>query len=85
MKVRADRKPGVIRWLAPDCPGHQAKIGELYRRTAVGHRDVFRLEINDWLVLLVVNHQIERDFVGVGDESWFYQSSVPVRVAAAWA
>ncbi len=52
-------------------PGHQAKIRDLYRRTAVGHRDVSRLEIKDRLVLLVVNYEIDGDFVGVRNNGGF--------------
>jgi hypothetical protein len=34
----------------------------------VGDRDVFRLQIENRLVVLVVNHKIQRNFIHIGAE-----------------
>src|SRR5882757_8100274 len=50
--------------------GDKAKIRKLDRGAAVGDGDVFRFEIEDVLVFLIVNDEIESDFIGVADNRW---------------
>ena len=47
---------------------HQTKIGELHRRTVVRNRKVFGFEIKHGFVLLIVNHEIESDFIHSGND-----------------
>ena len=43
------------------------KVGKLDRGTAVGNRDVAGLQVEDCLILLVVDHHIDGDFIRAGD------------------
>jgi hypothetical protein len=50
------------------CVGHKPKIGKSYSRAIVRDRDIFRLEIENRFVFLVVSYQVKGDFLDVGDD-----------------